>query len=111
MGRVGQTDPKDKRGGMLGTAAASGLMGRKGQMAAMAMGVARGDSSNTKGGMLGKAAASGLLGHKGRMASHATGVGHHKGSGGMSVQSVLGSGLLGSKGMVAGAAMNLVKKI
>merc|ERR1712106_403053 len=111
MGRVGQTDPKDSAGMTAQSVLRSGLMGRKGQMAAMAMGVAKGDSSNTKGGVLGKAAASGLLGHKGRMASHATGAGHHKGSGGMSVQSVLGSGLLGSKGMVAGAAMNLVKKI
>jgi len=140
--RVASTDPSDKRGGVLGTVAASGLMGhkarmashatgmghhkdsagmtaqsvlgsglcgRKGQMAAVAMGVAKGDSSNTKGGMLGKAAASGLLGHKGRMAAHATGAGHHKGNSGMTVQSVLGSGLLGSKGIVAGAAMDLVK--
>jgi len=87
----------------------SGLLGRKGQIAAVAMGVAKGDSSNTKGGMLGKAAASGLLGHKGRQAAYATGAGHHKGGSGMTMESVLGSGLMGSKGIVAGAAMNLVK--
>jgi len=87
----------------------SGLMGRKGQYAGAAMGVANGDSSNKSGGLLGTAAASGLLGHKGRMAAHAVGLGRPKGQGGISTQSVLGSGLLGSKGKVAGAAINLVK--
>jgi len=87
----------------------SGLMGRKGQYAGAAMGVANGDPSKKSGGLLGSAAASGLMGHKGRMAAHAMGMGRSKGQGGMSAQSVLGSGLLGSKGIVAGAAINLVK--
>jgi len=87
----------------------SGLLGRKGQYAGKAMGVANADTSNKSGGLLGTAAASGLLGHKGRMAAHAMGMGKTKGQGGISAQSVLGSGLLGSKGIVAGAALNLVK--
>jgi hypothetical protein len=87
----------------------SGMMGRKGQYAGAAMGVAKGDSNNKSGGLLGTAAASGLMGHKGRMAAHAMGMGRQKGQGGISAQSVLGSGLMGSKGIVAGAAINLVK--
>ena len=53
--------------------------------------------------------ASGLAGHKGKMVAHATGMGSPKGHGGISTQSVLGSGLLGNKGVVAGAAMGLIK--
>ena len=37
------------------------------------------------------------------------GMGKQKGQGGISTQNVLGSGLLGSKGIVAGAAIKLVK--
>ena len=87
----------------------SGLMGRKGQYAGFAMGVANGDTSKKSGGLLGTAAASGLMGHKGRMAAHAMGMGRQEGQGGISTQNVLGSGLLGSKGIVAGAAIKLVK--
>ena len=49
------------------------------------------------------------MGHKGRMAAHAMGMGKQKGQGGISTQNVLSSGLLGSKGIVAGAAIKLVK--
>jgi len=87
----------------------SGILGKKGQYAGFAMGVADGDAKKKSGGLLGAAAASGLMGHKGRMAAHALGVGKPKGHGGLSTQSVLNSGLLGSKGIVAGAALNLVK--
>jgi len=47
---------------------------------------------------------------QGRMAAKALGLGKPEGQGGISAGSVLGSGLLGSKGIVAGAALNLVKK-
>ena len=87
----------------------SGIMGRKGQYAGFAMGVANGDAKNKAGGLIGTAAASGLMGHKGRIAAHALGLGKEKGQGGISTQNVLNSGLLGSKGIVAGAALKLVK--
>ena len=40
---VANTDTSSKSGGLLGTAAASGLMGHKGRMAAHAMGEERGE--------------------------------------------------------------------
>ena len=89
--------------------AQTGLLGRKAQMGAAAMHVANTDTSSKSGGILGTAAASGLMGHKGRMAAHATGLGREKGHGGISTSSVLGSGLLGNKGVVAGAAMDFFK--
>ena len=89
--------------------AQTGLLGRKAQMWAAAMHVANTDTSSKSGGILGTAAASGLMGHKGRMAAHATGLGREKGHGGISTSSVLGSGLLGNKGVVAGAAMDFFK--
>jgi len=93
------------------TALSSGLMGRNGQKAGAAIGVATGNPSKKTGGVVGSAAASGLLGHKGRQAAHALGLGRPEGQGGMSVRSVLGSGLAGPKGIVAGAAIDLVKGI
>ena len=90
----------------------SGVMGPKGRYAGSAIGVARADPTNKSGGLLGTAAARGMMGHKGRMAAHAMGMGRPKDHGGMSAQSVLGSGLLGSRGsqtrIVAGAAIKLV---
>ena len=111
----GQGSPKHDKKGLNDvahfgqTVLSSGLMGSKGKYAGFAMGVANGDTSKKSGGLLGTAAASGLMGHKGRMAAHAMGLGRQKGQGGISTQNVLGSGLLGSKGIVAGAAINLVK--
>lgn len=89
------------------TALSSGLMGRKGQYAGTALGVAQGNPSKKSGGVVGSAAASGLLGHKGRVAARALGLGRPEGQGGPSAQSVLGS--LGPKGVVAGAALDLVR--
>ena len=106
--------------------AQTGLLGRKAQMAGAAMHVAQTDTSTKSGGLLGTAAASGLMGHKGRMAAHALGMGNSKGKtkhlnmiiitqymftghGGMSAGSVLGSGLIGNKGVAAAMAMDFVK--
>ena len=104
--------------------AQTGLLGRKAQIGAAAMHVANTDTSSKSGGLLGTAAASGLLGHKGKMAAHATGevgaavtasnssvpgMGRQKGQGGVTASNVLGSGLMGNKGVVAGAAMDFFK--
>merc|ERR1712072_1160227 len=89
--------------------AQTGLLGRKAQIGAAAMHVANTDTSSKSGGLLGTAAASGLMGHKGRMAAHAAGLGQSKGSGGVTGRNVLGSGLLGNKGVAAAMAMDLVK--
>jgi len=91
------------------TALGSGLLGRKGQYAGAAMGLAQGNPSSKTGGLVGTAAASGLLGHKGAVAARVLGLGRPEGQGGVSAKSVLGSGLLGAKGIVAGAALDLVK--
>jgi len=53
--------------------------------------------------------ANGTQGEEGQMAARAMGLGKPEGQGGMSAKSVLGSGLLGAKGVVAGAALDLVK--
>ena len=66
---VAQTDTGSKTGGMLGTAAASGLMGHKGRMAAHAMGLG---TNKGQGGMTGRSVlGSGLLGNKGVAAAMA----------------------------------------
>eukprot|EP00092_Neocalanus_flemingeri_P002037 GFUD01002174.1.p1 GENE.GFUD01002174.1~~GFUD01002174.1.p1 ORF type:complete len:302 (+),score=61.99 GFUD01002174.1:34-906(+) len=115
----GQGSPKHDNNGLddvaqFGqTVLQTGLMGSKGRYAGSAIGVARSDPSKKSGGLLGTAAARGLMGHKGRIAAKAMGMGRPEGQGGISSQSVLGSGLLGSKGsqsrIVAGAAIKLVK--
>ena len=86
---VAQTDTSTKSGGLLGTAAASGLMGHKGKMAAHALGM-----GNSKG-------------RKGHSNWHLVKI--FKGHGGMSAGSVLGSGLMGNKGVAAAMAMDFVK--
>jgi len=92
------------------TALGSGLLGYKGQKAGAALGVVTGKSSEKKGGLMGSVAASGLMGHKTKQAASAMGVGRPKEhSHGLSPRSILGSGLLGSKGIVAGAALDLVR--
>jgi len=66
---VANGDAKHKAGGVLGTAAASGLMGHKGRMAAHAMGMGKqkGQGGVTVQNVLG----SGLLGSKGIVAGAA----------------------------------------
>jgi len=66
---VASTDTSSKSGGLLGTAAASGLMGHKGRMAAHAMGMGRekGHGGMTTSNVLG----SGLMGNKGVVAGAA----------------------------------------
>merc|ERR1712117_577342 len=66
---VAQTDTSTKSGGMLGTAAASGLMGHKGKMAAHAVGLG---TNKGQGGVSGRnVLGSGLLGNKGVAAAMA----------------------------------------
>ena len=65
--------------------------------------------SKKSSGLLGTATASGLMGNKGPMAAYFMGIGRQKGQGGISTQNVLSCGLLGSKGIVAGAAIKLEK--
>jgi len=66
---VAQTDTSTKSGGLLGTAAASGLMGHKGKMAAHAMGM--GNSKGHGGMSAGSVLGSGLMGNKGVAAAMA----------------------------------------
>ena len=66
---VAQTDTAQKSGGLLGTAAASGLMGHKGRMAAHALGL--GKQKGQGGVSVQNILGSGLLGHKGVVAGAA----------------------------------------
>jgi len=66
---VAQTDTGARTGGLLGTAAASGLMGHKGRMAAHAMGLG---TNKGQGGVTGsRVLGSGMLGNKGVAAAMA----------------------------------------
>jgi len=66
---VVQGDTAQKSGGLLGTAAASGLMGHKGRMAAHALGL--GKQKGQGGVSVQNILGSGLLGHKGVVAGAA----------------------------------------
>ena len=103
---VANTDTSGKTGGLLGTAAASGLMGHKGRMAAHAAGLGT---------------SKGILQYSTILQCNQSGenlldkhVHVHTsplctGGGGVTGQRVLGSGLLGNKGVAAAMAMDFVK--